>query len=82
MFKVGRNVQRLESEDIFTNNLSTSARQLSNNKSCMQYNDKLFIVSIKVYIGDCSKNILLGCLTSDTPSVTNRRFVTEGVSDV
>jgi hypothetical protein len=26
---VGRNVQRLESEDIFTNNLSTSAQQLS-----------------------------------------------------
>ena len=51
---VGRNVQRLESEDIFTNNLSTSARQLSNNKNPMQYNDKLYQISIGVWIGDCS----------------------------
>ena len=32
MKKVSRNVQRLESEEILTNNLSTSARQLSYNK--------------------------------------------------
>ena len=51
---VGRNVQRLESEDIFTNNLSTSARQLSNNKNSMQYNDKLYQISIGVLLGDCS----------------------------
>ena len=51
---VGRNVQRLESEDIFTNNLSTSARQLSNNKKRLQYNDKLYQISISFLLGDCS----------------------------
>ena len=54
-FSVGRNVQRLGSEDILTNNLPTSARQLLE-KYCvfMCIKERIFQISLGVSLGDCS----------------------------
>ena len=56
--KVSRKVQRLESEETQTNNLSTSAQQVNMEKKVekqmSKISDSLFEVSINVLLGDGS----------------------------